>query len=299
MRLLKIVGYSFLFIISFAYFFYKAIPYDIVKDRVLMTIERKLGNQFEIDVEELEPYYFTGIRLKKVEVKSREGATIAKLSRAHGRASIFSLLSGEPNVSFEVKMKKGEVSGYIRPNEDGWRAKLDFNNFNIGDIPLVKEKVGVDVSSSIDGSVRFSFNQKSPVRSEGRINLDLSNFQIQGGTLNVMGAEFMVPKIIISKRSGSEFEADIGKGVVDLKKFVLKNGDVELNVKGKVFLSNTVDNWRLNLNGDFGFSEKLTKEMTFLFILERQKRSDGKYPLDITGRIKQPIIKVGTFTVPM
>ena len=78
---------------------------------------------------------------------------------------------------------------------------------------------------------------------------------------------------------------------------LISGGQGEL--KGKIFLSSRMANYRLNLRGQFSVSEKLNEAFPFLFIVDSQKKEDGSYPLSITGRISRPSIKIGTFTVPL
>ena len=94
-------------------------------------------------------------------------------------------------------------------------------------------------------------------------------------------------------------EISIGKGTATLDSFRFANSDLPLDIKGKIFLSNKLENYRLNLTGSFAASQKLSEALPFLMIIDSQKQEDGSYPLSITGRIAKPAIKIGTFTVPM
>ena len=47
------------------------------------------------------------------------------------------------------------------------------------------------------------------------------------------------------------------------------------------------------------FAEQLSKALPFLFIIEQQKNAEGIYPLNITGRLSKPSIRIGKFDLPI
>ena len=116
---------------------------------------------------------------------------------------------------------------------------------------------------------------------------------------NIGGAGIPLPETAITKGRDSRLKLTIDKGAVNVDEFRLAGGDLGLDLKGKVFLSTVLSNYRLNLTGSFAISDKLGQAIPFLFMAEKQKQADGSYPLTITGRLSEPAIKVGTFTLPL
>lgn len=297
-RLLKFMAYFLLFVFSFIVFLYWSFPYDILKDRVTGS----LGGNYDITVEELSPYWFTGIDVSGVSVRSPgggENAEIINIKRLKGRASLFSLIFGSPRISFDVEVGKGEISGVARQSEDEYDIDVEFDDVDLKYFNLVAAKTGLKMSSRINGNVDLKIDRRRPIRSEGRILLELGDLKIAAAEVKLGEMAMPLPDITLSQRKGSNIDLEMGKGTVNVKSFKLKGGDFELDISGKIFLSNNVDNYRFNLTGSFKATDKLGEALPFLFIVDKQKREDGSFPLSITGRLARPSIKIGTFTLPI
>lgn len=301
-RILRYMGYFFLFVISFVVFLYWSLPYDILKDRVVESMEEQAGGKYQISVKKFAPYWVTGIELIDLSVLSAGdagGSEILKIKEARGRASIISLLLRKPNVSFSVDMGKSDLSGDVSLDDEGMDLNVDFDNLDLKDLKVVTDKIGLNLSSKIDGDVRLKVDRQRPIRSEGSIAIDLDSIKIEESKLKHGEMEFDVPALTLTQSSGSQIKLEMSKGTLQVSAFKLTGGDLEIDLTGKVFLSNNYDNYRFNLSGSFKVSEALEKALPFLFVVEKQKKEDGTYPISITGRLAKPMIKIGTFTLPI
>ncbi len=157
----------------------------------------------------------------------------------------------------------------------------------------------IDPRGEVNGKIDLQIDRLNPLRSEGKIMLDLSDLAINASTVRLGEMEMPVPETILTEKKGSRIELDISKGAVAVNSFKLAGGDLQLSLTGKVFLAANADNYRFNLSGAFSASEKLEKALPFLFVVEKQKAMDGSYPISIAGRLARPIVKIGTFTIPM
>lgn len=298
----KIIVYPLLFLFSFLVFLYWLFPYDVLKERITRAIEEQLGGGVEVDIQRLSPYWLTGVDVKGLTIAQaggEKGVPLVNCKRARARVAILSLLVGSPSVSFDLEAGGGEASGSVRVAEDALAVDAELGDFDLGSLNLIAASTGLRLTSRIDGDVSLRIDRQRPIRSTGKIALGLKELRIASSALKVGGAELALPDLVIASGRESQIKAEVGKGTVAVEAFRLAGGDLGLDLKGKLFLSSKVENYRFNLNGNFMVSKKLSDALPFLFILEQQKAEDGSYPLTITGRLEKPSIKVGTFTVPL
>ncbi len=301
-KLFKYIGYLIIFLITFVIFLYWMFPYEVLKERVAAAIEGPLGGTVEVSIGEIEPYYFTGVDVSDLEISARtedELLQMIKLDRVLGRAQLFSLIFGKPDISFYVRAGDGEISGNLDQNEDGFDLEVDFDEFNISNISWLKTHLGLNLSGEIDGEVDMRIDRLRPARTEGSIDISFINLKLADSILKVAGGGFEVPGLVLSEKRDSRLKLQINKGTALVDMFKFSGGDLQLDMKGKAFLANSIQNLRLNISGSFNVSEKLAQELPFLFIVKKQKQQDGSYPLSISGRLSSPAIKIGTFTVPL
>jgi type II secretion system protein N len=295
---LRYLLYVLLFAVSFVFFLYASFPYDVLKDRVVGS----LGRGYDISVEELSPYWFTGIDVKGLVVRnpqSEGGQELISVRRLKGRASIFSLIFGKPKISFDMELARGEISGTVHQTDEELDLDLELDDVDLKDVSIITSKTGMRVTSRIDGTVVLKMDRRNFTRSEGRIRLDMGDMKIAATEAKLGEMTLPLPEIVLSKRRGSSLDVELGKGVINFKTFKLADGDLQLDLTGKMFLSNNVSNYRFNLQGSFKAADKLSQALPFLFVVEKQKKEDGSFPLSITGRLARPAIKVGTFTLPI
>jgi len=301
-KLLKYIIYLVLFAVSFLLFLYWMFPYDTLKDRVASAIEDPFGRQIEVSIGDIEPYYFTGLEITNMKLTSRvdgEAKPLAEFKKVRGRASLFSLLFGNPSINFLVDTGKGEMEGNAKQTDEGFKIDVDLDDFDTESIKALESRLGIKLSGKISGSVELNIDRARPVRTSGKIDISLDNFKIGASQLTIGEANLPLPDMIITKGSGSRVKLVIDKGAVGVDEFKLADGDLQIDMKGKIFLSTVLANYRINLTGSFKASDKLNEAIPVLFMVEKQRQPDGSYPLTITGRVSEPSIKIGTFTLPL
>lgn len=301
-KALKIIVYPLLFLMSFVLFLYWMFPYDVVKERITGAVEAQLGGGVEVDIQSMSPYWFSGIDIKGLTIGqggADKSVPLLSCQRVRARAAIFSLLVGSPAVSFDVRMGKGEISGSVKVAEDSLSIEAELDDVDLGNLKLIAAGAGLNLSSRIDGEISLRIDRQRSIRSTGRIALELLDLKIAASQLALGEMQLPLPDLVLAKGRESQIKVEIGKGTVNVEAFKLVGGDLGIDLKGKVFLSSKVDNYRFNLNGGFTASKALSDALPFLFIVEQQKAEDGSYPITITGRLAKPSIKVGTFTVPL
>lgn len=302
-KLFKYIGYFVLFVFSYFIFLYWTFPYGILKERLVGAVEQQLGGDYDVRIGELSPSFFTGVVLKQVKVLKHEGSevkTVWEAQKVKVRASLFSLIFGKTSVTFSVKTRSSSVSGSFKATEDGFNFTSDLSNFDLGDLGMFSGGGGTKLSSAIDGSIKLNINKRQVIQSSGSADFSLDDIRSSAGELKLSeGMDLTLPELAFSKGSGSTLKFDISKGAVHIKELKLADGDLKLDVSGDIFMSSTFKNYRMNLKGLFSVTPKLEQAVPFLFMVEKQKQADGTYPLTITGRIGQPSIKIGDFTLPL
>lgn len=303
-KALKIPAYILLFIFSFLFFLYHTFPYDILKDRLVNTIEQKLGEEYDVKVGELSPSFFTGAVLKQVKIQ-RHGAesdmTVWEASKVRLRTSLGSMLFGKMNVKFAVKNQKSEISGAFKSTDEGFNFSGSMDDFNIGDLKMLGASEGsVKLTSAINGAIKLVINKKQAIQSSGSADLELSDIVLKAGTLKLgEGVDFALPEIVFSKDSGSTLKFELARGGIHISELRLQDGDIKLDLSGDIFMSSVFKNYRMNLKGNFSVTPKVEQAVPLLFMVEKQRAPDGSYPVTITGRVGQPTIKIGDFTLPI
>lgn len=301
-RILKLIVYLILFVGSFFLFLYWMFPYEILKDRVSSAIEEPFGRQIEVSIGEIEPYYFTGLVIKNMKLTSRvdgEVRPLAEFDKVRARASVFSLLFGNASFSFLIRAGKGEIGGSVRQTDVGFDIDVDLDDFDVATIKWLESQLGLKLSGKVGGNVTLKIDRSRPVRTSGKIDLGLDDFKLGASQMAIAGTTMPIPEMTITKGRGSRLKLTIDKGAVSVDEFRLADGDIAVDLKGKIFLSTVLSNYRLNLTGSFRVSDKLSEAVPILFMAEKQRQPDGSYPVTITGRITEPSIRVGTITLPL
>ena len=109
--------------------------------------------------------------------------------------------------------------------------------------------------------------------------------------------DFNIPELVLA--NGGDVKIELAKGSIHVSEFKFKDSDLKLDMTGDIFMSSVLKNYRMNLKGSFSVTPKLEQAMPFLFMVEKQRGADGTYPFTITGRMGQPSIKIGDFTLPI
>ncbi|MBI5298957.1 MAG: type II secretion system protein GspN [Deltaproteobacteria bacterium] len=305
-RGLKYIFYVGLFIFSFIFLTYWMFPMDAVKGRIIGSIEKALGPGYVVQIEDIGTYWFSGARLKNLKIshlKQGKEDKVLEAERMTARAGLFSLLFGGPRISFDLRMGKMEVEGSLHNSDQGWELVCSLYNVDVSQIPLFQQKIGLQLSSSVDGDIRINYDAKQPLRTTGEIELTFDKLFLKGGDLPLgeMGT-FPLPDLSLADK-GSQIKGAIDRGAINLESLRFKGEDLNLDLSGKIFLSPTLDRYRMNLQGKIQFSPKVWKSVDpilpekWLVELRKQKTPDDTFPLSISGQFSAPQVYSGTMPV--
>lgn len=296
---MRIIIYPLFAILTFLIFFVMLFPIESVKTRMELEAERSLGGDYDVQIQDLSMAPISGVSLDNVTVRKRgaDQEPVLKLDEADLHFDIMPLLWGSLRVAFDMDVGKSKMTGKIARDGSDIQVKFDATKFNIADFPILKQLYGVDLSSDIDADIDMEIFPTTPLKNNGSIVLNIKALKM--GESNIMNV-FPLPAMTLAEASGkSSVDMVMNRGNIEIRKMDLRGGDLDLGMDGKVFLAQRVANFRLNLKGKFGFSERLAKELPALAIISQQQGEDGLYPISVTGRLNQPSIKVGDFKVPL
>lgn len=302
-KALKYILYTAVFFFSFILFVYWMLPVETLKQRVILSLEKKLGSDYQVRIEDLGTYRITGISLENLTIqKNFEGdfKPVVELSRLKGRAGLFSLLFGKPKFSFDAKIADAKIHGKVQRLDNGFKVEAAFKNLDVGKIPYVRLSSGLQMTSSIDGDVDILYNTKEKLRSEGSLGIAIEKLVLKKSTipLGEMGT-FPLPDLDLAG-GDSRFQTKIQRGAMLVESLKLKGKDLGIDLKGRIFLAPQVSMYRLNLQGSFLFSPKLWEILDpllpepFATELKKQKGNDGNLPLSVSGQFSIPQVYSGS-----
>lgn len=292
--------YIIIFAVSFFIFFYWMFPYDILRDKFIGEISRSSDGKYDLSIGELEPYWFTGVRMIDVKfAASGEGKPMLVMKSVTARASLISLIFKSPRISFDAEVgEDGEVSGAIHFKEETIDLSLYLDDMQLSEIGVISSIKNPKIAGGVSGSVDLSIDRMKWVKSIGKVKLDLANLKLSQIKMEELGKE--IAELNLTKGRGSSIECTIGKGFISFDSMKLVGGDLDIDVKGKIFLNVDTKNTRFDLNGSFKPSEKLATELSYIIaLIERGRLQDGSYPLTVSGFLSGLAVKLGTFTLPL
>lgn len=300
-RGLKIISYVVVAFVSFIVFLYFTFPFDVLKDRILADVEKGLKDKYEITVVSVSPRLIAGVTLKNVKVSKRDDAGLVPVWEADKvglKISLLSLAFGNLKVKFDIKSGGGEITGRVEKEKNVIRVLMKLDDFDVDKITYLSSQYGLHLKSKINADIDLNFDPAQIIRSVGTFKMELNSIEILASKVKAgaMG-EVDLPAMTIGA-GGSQIAAELNKGAIKISSFKLEKGDLNLDIDGDIYLASTLDNFRLNLKGNFAFSDKIVQALPFLFIIEKQKSKEGTFPVTISGRLVKPQIKIGDFTLP-
>ncbi len=154
----------------------------------------------------------------------------------------------------------------------------------------------------INGVYKLDTFKKDPSKNLGKINLTLANFSLDPIKFrmdpNSPESEMTIPQIKLSGAKNSKLVAEFHRSDIDLKELTFNGADVDLNLKGTINTMPRMDDYRIDMSGNFKIKPELAQNIPILALFEQQKQPDGTYPITLNGKLIKPGISVGAFRLP-
>lgn len=304
-RLAQWAGYIGVGFFAYILFVYWTFPFDNLKSRIEGAIEGALGSDYDVRITQLSPSFITGAVMKGVTLSVRSGAelqTVLDVDKARVRVGIFSLIFGNPEVSFSLQFKKSAIRGAVSKKDNTIQISADIDPVTLSNVPWFANVLGLKLDGKMSGTIMLVMPLGGKSSSEGSVNLAFQGGALQAGSkipLGQAGSMDVTNTITFAQGKDSNLVVKWSKGMMDLSQWKWADGDIQLDLKGQVFTAQTAANSRLNINGTITLSPQFEKDFPIITMISKQKQADGSYAISVTGNLNHPAVKVGEFTLPL
>ncbi len=294
-------------VVFFVFWVIWVFPYDALKSRIITEIENRSRGVFRLDVGEMDLSLFGSVTFKNLSIfeRTKEGeVSLLKTPRMKIGFSPFSIFSNKVDFSYSIKGSKGDLEGEFRQDGEGMELSAEFDEYQLADLQYLSNKAKVPLKGTLNGEIRLQLSKADPNKNGGNIDIQFENLILEPTRLNLdpssPDAVIEVPQIKLSGAEDSGIKGEVKKEDLVFQSISLKGGDIDLDLSGKVtMVGPSAKDYRMALQGSMKIVDSLVKALPFLFILEQQKTPEGVYPLNITGRLGKPSIRIGRFNVPL
>jgi type II secretion system protein N len=303
-----VIGYPIFYVFCLAIFVPITFPYDKVKERVVNSFnadQRASGGQQELQIESLNGYWLTGVRMTGVTLlsaPSEAGKPPTKLAieNASVRYSVLPALIGQSDLGFDAEAFGGEMSGSFEVHGKDKLLDARFDALDLGKVTPLVEALGVPLEGKLTGSVHLAMPEGKASKATGQVSFESKGTSVGDGKAKIKGT-LALPKLDVGTLA---ITADAKDGVMKLAKFAAGGKDLELQGDGRVTLREQVTEslWdlqvRFRINDAYRTKNDITKTLfgapgsnaPALFELAdpkigQSKRADGFYAWSVRGSL--------------
>ena len=313
-----IVGYPAFYIVCLCVFFSFTFPYGKLKERILASYNGEKGaggGQKELQIDEMEGYWLSGIRMRGVRLLSLPTEPGKPLSRieideATARYSVLPALVGNSDLSFHVYAFGGETTGSYSVHGADRSMETSFDTIDIGKITPLVESLGVPLRGKLTGTIRLEMPEAKASKASGSVALEAKEVAVGDGKAKLRGA-LALPQIDVGTVTLS---ADAKDGTLKFTKLAAGGKDLELQGDGRIAMREVATDSlcdaqvRFKINDVYRNKNDITKSLfgapgsnSGLFDFDpkvkQSKRPDGFYAWNLRGTLGRPdFVPAGTTT---
>ncbi len=308
------LGYPVFYLFCLVLFFSWTFPYEKLKDRIVTTFnaqQRNSPNPQELQIEELDSSFLTGVKAKNVKLISpsadpQKPATEIKIDEARARISVLGLLVGNKDVSFRIDAFDGTIKGSFEDSGKERAIEVTFDGVDMSKIDAIAAGTGFPIDGRLNGTIKLQLPEGKASKGNGAINLEIKD--MNAGTQKELTVKtplgpFTLPRLKVGNFTVTGEAKD---GTMKITKVSASGGDVDVNGEGRVQMREVATDAHLDVNLKFkindGYRNKNDKTK-MLFgapgskdkpMLEmdprmaKSKSSDGYYSLRIGGTLAKP-----------
>lgn len=310
-KITRIVGFVFLFLVTFVFALQWTFPFDRVKDKVVEVLSAK----YEVEINGVERgllpgrVYFKAVTLRTRPEKADDIATTFYIERLQVDVGLFALLGSTASIDLDAKIGQGHITGNIALSKSETSIHLVGDNLQSASLP-VKEGIGLPMS----GKVKFSFDLDLPNEKQktGRAGPNWQKasgsvvFQCPGGCTIGDGKTKLKPKLKNNRNQafaegGIEIgkinvttmyaKVDIKKGHLVVSKFDTKSEDGELHVDFDMTLARNIDDSTvagcLRFTGSQALLKRDARTHAAISTTGAPLGPDNLYHIKLDGPVKQ------------
>lgn len=258
-QILLYAGYVVFFVICFLLFAYLTFPYerlrDIITDRFSSTPDGP-GPKTTVKIEELSPYWFTGVQLEGVVVERTPDATsdptVIAIDEVTLRAAPLSYLFGTIKVSFGAEAGDGSLDGTYESDPQG-KAKhivAELDELDLGKMGL-GSFLGMPLAGVATGTIDLDLPEDIAT-SAGAIDLEISGLTLGDGK-NKMKIPGMSGGLTLDPIDAGTLKLKLGvkEGIVAVETLETKGKDLALDGSGSLRLASPFERSRADFTLGF------------------------------------------------
>jgi len=308
------LGYPLFYIVCLVLFFSVTFPYEKLKDRIVTQFnaqQRSSSNPQELQIEELDSSWLTGVKAKNVKLISPSAdptkpATEIKIDEARARISLLGLLVGNKDVSFRIDAFDGVVKGSFEDSGKERNVDITFDGVDLSKIDAIATNVGFPLDGRLNGTIKLQLPEGKASKGNGTVNLEIRD--MNAGTAKELTVKTPLGPFTLPRLKVGTFTiiGEAKDGTMKLTKVASAGGDVDVNSDGRVQMREVATDAHLDVNLKFKINDAYrnkndktkmlfgapgSKEKPMLEMeprMAKSKTADGFYSLRIGGTLAKP-----------
>ncbi len=298
-----------IFLLCLPVFLYILFPYDVMKDVLITQIEK--NTKFNVSIAEMGPAFPLGVIASNVELQPENGLGSIKLKELKIKISVLSLFIGNlsPNIfikddgkgdlALDLSMSYlGALFGGSLSEKNISDVHLDANKFDIERIAdfglntfgssnalsssmkalLSSELEKISLAGKLDGVVDVDLDIENPKNTNGKVDLELVDFELNINDENMKSLEQDFSKALIKAQIKS------GKLQFDKNAGLLSKG-LDIKFSGNMQFAKKAANSNANMMINLKMMNKLQEEFGFMLNAAGGSESDSKKTWKLSGPI--------------
>lgn len=239
MLIRRIVLYPTYFIACFVTFSYCTFPYDRVRDRIELEVERAIPGS-DLEIVSLSPSWVSGVSAQGVSLtlpgeSPEERATSVSLTEVYARASVFSYLGGTTHVSFSAELGGGgTIEGEYSDSEDRTHIVAHLDAIALGRIGPLRRYARLPVAGTLAGEIDLTIAEEI-ADTQGQITLTIEDLAVGDGRARLavpgMGSGVTVERLVAGDLN---LRIQVERGVGRIQQLSASSEDVEIHGAGTV-----------------------------------------------------------------
>jgi type II secretion system protein N len=318
LRVARWLAFPAFYLFCLGIFGYLKFPYDRLKDRIVLEIEKRGKPGQRIEVGHLGSYWFTGVELSNVKLHLPPddapapglpdlggGAgkeSVVTIDEAHARVRILPLLIGRVRVDFWASAFGGEIKGTVPVGDAKGDVELEVADVDIGKIDPIVQTLGVPMKGTASGKLQLSSAEGKFNKANGTLDFTIAGVTVSDGKTKIQGL-LELPQ---AKLGDIKIQGEAKDGVLKIEKLSANGTDLELLGDGKVTLKEPFSEAVFDLFVRFKFTDAYRgkSSMTKTLLgepgssvpgliemqvpkMKRAKRPDGFFGWHIHGAMKK------------
>jgi type II secretion system protein N len=216
------LAYGAFFALAFLLALQRTFPTEAVKERLILEAA---AQGWQVQMNDIAPWGFAGVRAREVTLESREGARFP-IEEARASLRLWPLLLGRQSLAFDLALLDGRLSGLAERGQGRERLVLKGERIDLARSGALRKATGVDLAGLLKADVDLTVDVKDPPRSAGHIDVTVERATVNGGEVPVsgMGGNLTLPRMALGTVVA---KAAVRNGRAEFDKLEARSEDVE------------------------------------------------------------------------